>query len=256
MLTLRRFEQLMLCVLLCLSLGILLAFPAESVPLHLQPSKLAEASLPWEVEWRVPVGCGFSGFFVEVVLGFIPPLAHSGKFVLLCGECDESFLSSLTPAEAAAYRASWADEAARSPTRTRRSVVIEHGDPCGMRSFGAGVRPRRVISRSMSEGDLSAEAANCLTHADEVWVPTEWHVERFAAAGVPTHKLVVIPEPIDVHFWSPAAATNGAANSATNGAADARSAARASGAEATPFVFFSNFKWEYRKVPRRPRRCP
>ena len=32
---------------------------------------------------------------------------------------------------------------------------------------------------------------------DEVWVPTEFHRETFAAAGVPAHKLVVVGEPVD-----------------------------------------------------------
>ena len=41
--------------------------------------------LPFEVEWHVPVGCGFSGFFVEVALGFVPPLAGSGSLRLMGG---------------------------------------------------------------------------------------------------------------------------------------------------------------------------
>lgn len=124
--------------------------------------------LPFEVEWHVPVGCGFSGFFVEVALGFVPPLAGSGSLRLLCGRCDEDFLAGqLTAKEAGAIRSTWVDEAARSPKQTRDAVVIEHGEPCGMRRWRAAERPLWVISRTMTEGDLAPQQADCLKGADE-----------------------------------------------------------------------------------------
>ena len=192
--------------------------------------------LPFEVEWRVPVGCGFSGFFVEVALGFMPALAQTRRFALLCGRCDENFLSErLTPAEAQAFRAVWTDEAARSPAQTRRSVVIEHGDPCGMRRFAPSKRPLWLIARAMTEGDLPQAHAACLSEADEVWVPTHWHVERFEAAGVSRAKLRVVPEPVDVSTFAPSPRPAPSADSSTAASAT------------EPFVFFSNFKWEQRK---------
>lgn len=188
-------------------------------------------ALPFEVEWRVPVGCGFSGFFVEVALGFMPALAQSGRFALLCGRCDDAFLSErLTPAEAQAFRAVWTDEAARSAAQTRRSVVIEHGDPCGMRRFSPAKRPLWLIARAMTEGDLPQPSAACLNEADEVWVPTQWHVERFEAAGLNRAKLRIVPEPVDVITFAPPPRPAASVASATE-----------------PFVFFSNFKWEQRK---------
>jgi len=39
---------------------------------------------------------------------------------------------------------------------------------------------------------------------DEIWVPTAFHVETFASSGVDRRKLFVIPEPVDVEFFSPA----------------------------------------------------
>ena len=183
-----------------------------------------------EVEWRVPVGCGFSGFFTEVVLGFLPALhrAQPGRFVLLSGDCSENFLKSyLTAEEATAYRAVWTPETQRSKRRTRNSIVIEHGEACGARKFARGNRPRRVIYRAMSEGDVSPHAASCLNSADEVWVPTRWHVQVFAKAGVERSALRVIPEPVDTALFSPVAATP-------------RTGAR-------PFAFLSSFKWEQRK---------
>ena len=40
---------------------------------------------------------------------------------------------------------------------------------------------------------------------DEIWVPTQFHVETFANSGVDKGKLVVIPESVDVDFFNPAA---------------------------------------------------
>jgi hypothetical protein len=68
---------------------------------------LASASQWWphstEVEWRAPVGCDFSGFFTEVVLGLVPALHRRGLAVrLLTGRCEPEWLrAKLTPSEAA-----------------------------------------------------------------------------------------------------------------------------------------------------------
>ena len=136
------------------------------------PSDVVLGPLPFEVEWRVAVGCGFSGFFVEVALGFMLPLASSGSFRLLCGKCDESFLTEqLTVKEADAIRKTWVDESARTRAQTRASIVIEHGEPCSIRRWAASDRPLWVISRTMTEGDLAPEQADCLSAADEVTPP-------------------------------------------------------------------------------------
>ena len=39
---------------------------------------------------------------------------------------------------------------------------------------------------------------------DEIWVPTSFHVDTFAASGVLREKLVVVPEPVDIAFFDPA----------------------------------------------------
>jgi glycosyltransferase involved in cell wall biosynthesis len=38
---------------------------------------------------------------------------------------------------------------------------------------------------------------------DEVWVPSQHHIEVFARAGVDRSKLVVIPESLDTNFFHP-----------------------------------------------------
>jgi glycosyltransferase involved in cell wall biosynthesis len=37
---------------------------------------------------------------------------------------------------------------------------------------------------------------------DEIWVPTAAAQEAFLASGVPLHKLVVVPEPVDTNFFT------------------------------------------------------
>ena len=190
--------------------------------------------LPFEVHWRVPVGCGFSGFFTEVVLGYLPALWSLGVPVrLLSGRCDDRWLSShLDAGDAAVVRDAWIDEHALTEAQSKAALAIEHGEPCGMRSWQRA-RPWRVIARAMSEGDLSPSNAQCLSRADEVWVPTQWHVDRFVAAGVRASSLVVMPEAVDVHFFSP----------------DQPDAVRVRAARGpdSPFTFVSVFKWEHRK---------
>jgi glycosyltransferase involved in cell wall biosynthesis len=120
---------------------------------------------------------------------------------------------------------------------------------------------------------------------DEIWVPTAFHRDTFAAAGVPAEKLVVVGEPVDTGFFDPdkhtplAMPTGGdgpwalehvgeelvyyavedgvqaAAVSPTGAVGEARAAGVAAGAAAgeaaagggRPFRFLSVFKWEQRK---------
>lgn len=59
----------------------------------------------------------------------------------------------------------------------------------------AADRPVWVISRSMSEGNLPAREAKCLAErADEVWVPTQYHVDMFVQAKVtaPAYRLLAV----------------------------------------------------------------
>merc|ERR1740130_2213012 len=87
-----------------ISICFLIGSPREQVT----PRPQHSARLPFEVEWRVSVGCGWAGFFVEVVLGFLPPLLELGvRVVLLCGRCEDTFLAALTDGQRAAYGAAW-----------------------------------------------------------------------------------------------------------------------------------------------------
>eukprot|EP01044_Picomonas_judraskeda_P003319 COSAG03_NODE_271_length_9583_cov_8.272986_7_plen_405_part_00 len=155
----------------------------------------------------------FSGFFVEVVCGYLPFLLERGVQVHLLqgGRCPEHFLMhKLQPKEAAAYRAAQVEDNGRTAAQTAQSIAIEHAEPCKMRQFrGANrkKRPRYVISRSMSEGMLPPAEVKCANErADEIWVPTQYHSRIFKRSGVSKPRVTVIPESVDVDFFNPDAA--------------------------------------------------
>ncbi|KAJ4455175.1 putative glycosyltransferase; CAZy family GT4 [Paratrimastix pyriformis] len=94
------------------------------------------------------------------------------------------------------------------------SVAICHSEP------GAWHPPKWPTSRCpppdalYSIGRTMFETADVppgwiarLKAMDEIWVPSTFNVETFTQAGVPADKLVVVPEPVDTEFFSPARGT-------------------------------------------------
>ena len=184
------------------------------------------------IEWRIPIGCDFSGFFVEVALGFIPALRPViAELYLLQTRCPDSFLGLLPSEEAEAYLGSQVADADRSVAETAASIVIEHGNPCLMRKFER--RPFHVVARVMSEGLLPQDQLQCAAQADSLWVPTRWHAKLFAGQGVPTHKLHIVPEVVDTRLFKPTPPVRVGVDNA--------------GGVQASFTFLSVFKWERRK---------
>ena len=64
-------------------------------------------------EWRLPVGCDFSGFFIEM-LGCLAELINQATVALNTGACSEAMLASLAPGEERAVRWATAVHAAAS----------------------------------------------------------------------------------------------------------------------------------------------
>lgn len=61
------------------------------------------------------------------------------------------------------------------------------------------------IGRTMFETDrISPDWVASCNRMDEVWVPSQYNVETFAASGVERSKLVVIPGAVDSEFFDPA----------------------------------------------------
>lgn len=184
------------------------------------------------VEWRIPIGCDFSGFFVEVALGYIPVLQpRISELFLLQTRCSDSFLAQLSANESAAYLRVQVADHDRSSAETARSIAIEHGNPCLMRHFKQ--RPFHLIARLMSEGALPLDQIRCALTADELWVPTAWHRSLFEEQGIPSNKLTVVPEYVDTELFRPAAVVAAPSPS--------------SGRGGHGIVFLSVYKWEQRK---------
>ena len=102
-------------------------------------------------------------------------------------------------------------------------------------------RPVYVIGRSMFETSSLPDgwAEQCNTHVDELWLPSEFNVETFAAHGVQRGRLHVMPQPIDTNLFDVAITKP----MELPGKAELR---RSSDGQAR-FAFLSVFKWESRK---------
>ena len=111
-------------------------------------------------------------------------------------------------------------------------------------------RARVRIGRTMFETDsIPADWVARCNGLDEVWVPTSFHVDTFAAAGVLRSKLAVLGEPVDTEQFDPAKHTPmplPSLHPAVAAAAEAGTTDAPSSSDA-PFRFLSVFKWEERK---------
>ncbi|KAK3274364.1 hypothetical protein CYMTET_17449 [Cymbomonas tetramitiformis] len=138
----------------------------------------------------------------------------------------------------------------RSPRASARGhVVICHSEPGAWNPPLYSTTPcppnkydeaQYVIGRTMFETDrLTPEHVKRCNRMNEVWVPSEFHREVFAAAGVERSKLVKMPEPVDVEFFTPA-----------NEPLQLPQGQLVFGSarpQAASFSFLSIFKWEDRK---------
>jgi glycosyltransferase involved in cell wall biosynthesis len=87
-------------------------------------------------------------------------------------------------------------------------VHISHKDPGSFPHFSASMRPDVVIGRAMYE--FNKVPSNWLSHkddVDEIWVPCRFVRWVFEKAGFPRDRLFIVPEPIDVFYYDPYAAT-------------------------------------------------
>lgn len=143
----------------------------------------------------------------------------------------------------------------RKVTLQSKRVAVEHGFACAVRKRGKfnrtvfetnfGSRPDVVVARCMSESsEISAKEKKCLAEAgaDELWVPTKWHAEIYRAASVgimDPERIVVVPEIVDVDFF--------ARSMVPPPPPPPQPDQQKQQGDKAPFVFFSVFKWEWRK---------
>ena len=102
------------------------------------------------------------------------------------------------------------------------------------------------IGRTMFETDRLPDGwAERLNRMDEVWVPSRFNLETFAAGGVNRSRIVVVPEPVDTVFFDPDRA--GVADDAARDALRVYAPEIFADGRGERFRFLSIFKWEERK---------
>jgi len=159
-----------------------------------QMNSKAEVKLP--VRWRGPV-FNPSGYASEAI-NYILPLAdridlgichlnnlYSEKFVAGLGQEDRKQLFALRD---------------KYPSM-KGGITIDHNP-----ANGFGYVPDAVyrIGRTMFETDrIAPDWVEACNQMDEIWVPSQFNVETFAASGVERNKLVVMPEAVDEHEFNP-----------------------------------------------------
>ena len=139
--------------------------------------------------WRLPVGCDFSGFFVEL-LGYLGALDARFRLAVDVGECTEEMFAKLPAAEGALLRRLQSERAAAKAATAAPApeIVVQHTTPCGYldRSAFGSPPPLLSVGRSMTEGAklLSAREVRCCERVDQIWLPTEAHVQVRACGCV------------------------------------------------------------------------
>ncbi|KAK3235770.1 hypothetical protein CYMTET_54035 [Cymbomonas tetramitiformis] len=205
------------------------------------PSK--EGSFSLSVTWKLPVGCDFSGFFLEV-LGYL--VALEGKVPNLgvdMGTCSEEMFGMLAPQEAEILRR----VTLRARTVPHADVLILHTPPRDYATHTPTQRPKFVVGRSMTEAlKLPPQEAVDSRTVDQVWVPTTWHRNVYVDAGVEASKVVVVPEAVDVDFFDPEAAVAATHRRQPVEGVAVPDRVHEAG-QRRRFVFFSVFKFEFRK---------
>lgn len=88
---------------------------------------------------------------------------------------------------------------AREPAPDRPSIVA--AAPARLIA-PAGGRP--AIARTVATAaTLDPRVIAALREFDELWVPSQFSVERFAAAGLDPARIAIVPQAIDADLWTP-----------------------------------------------------
>jgi glycosyltransferase involved in cell wall biosynthesis len=141
-----------------------------------------------EVVWRGPLH-GLSGY-AEDAREFVAGLDALGVHVRVEDAPRGPHLSPLEPAldlrlqELAELQAG------------AEAVRVEHGPA------GRWMRPARIGRTAFATDRIPAGWAAACNAVAEVWVPSRFNMETFAAAGVDLERLRVVPSPIRVAGWT------------------------------------------------------
>jgi len=163
--------------------------------------------------WMSPLlsGGGYSSEAISFAIGLADQPVRFGVRQF-AEQPDGGFYEGL-PSETRATLERLMDDGAT--TRSEKGVVVCHSTPDAWKPSKfpgwdqiAPCPPRGAkvtVGRTMYETDsLPADWVERCNRMDEVWVPTEFHRETFAAAGVDRDRLAVLGEPVDAAFFNPA----------------------------------------------------
>lgn len=177
----------------------------DSVPL--QPVS-ANVSLVW----MAPFYSG--GGYCSEATAFVLGLSESAKIPVSIQQHGDSLNRDYVFGLSERYYTSLSQAAAHVPGRSR-VVSVCHSEPGAWHISRA--LPQRYstsycpilgsaysIGRTMFETDrIPSGWSQRLNGMREVWVPTQWQADMFAAGGVQKSKLHVVPEPVDTDEFRP-----------------------------------------------------
>jgi glycosyltransferase involved in cell wall biosynthesis len=130
------------------------------------------------------------------------PFFEPNKLFLDIGKCSQYNINILTEKDTVMLQSLQEMFVSSYAPKWKDSIVIHHKLP------GQAVPPslsssRYLIGRMMSESTILTRTEVYQTQIfDEIWVPTVFHQTVFESHGIPSSKIQVIPEAVDVQFYS------------------------------------------------------
>ena len=156
-----------------------------------------QCNLVFAVRWSAPV-FNPSGYASEA-MNFVLPLEKRCNLGIRHNSSirSEAFTRDLPAADREAL-----SQMSERFVSLQGGICISHG-PAGF--FIRLPDADYSIGRTMFETDrIAPDWVAACNRMDEVWVPSQFNVETFAASGVERSKLVVIPGAVDSEFFDPA----------------------------------------------------
>jgi glycosyltransferase involved in cell wall biosynthesis len=168
----------------------------EQAPLHVLPPPPSSSSL--RVLWHMHCG-GSMGLEAAYLVKELEPQVTLRVHPPRYGRCEHLDTIRSLPA-------TFRDALDRMRLKVFESdqVIIYHRDYRELGEYLPSPVQAYTIGRYMNEVQgLHKQWATQSQQLNEVWVPSQWHVDVFAAQGVDRSKLVVVPEAVDVYLLDP-----------------------------------------------------